>query len=127
MKNRKNLFVVAALTLAAASIGADAQDTSIARDNYLKYYNETPAVPSAAKEEAMEAYRAYFGRHGYREVSQATWQKAYPEAVAKLTADGRFADLRDADAGKAENGHRRADQALCAQAFPDNREYRLRI
>ena len=105
MKNRKNLFVVAALTLAAASIGADAQDTSIARDNYLKYYNETPAVPSAAKEEAMEAYRAYFGRHGYREVSQATWQKAYPEAVAKLTADGRFADLRDADAGKAEKGN----------------------
>ena len=84
---------------------AQEKEAQVARDNYLKYYKEAPAVYSQEKEQALDEFRTYFSKHVYRGSGVKNWAKLYEEYAGKLQADGTFSDLADRDAGKAEKGN----------------------
>lgn len=85
-------------------IGAEKRDGSaevkFAFDNYHRYANEAKAVKNPAKEQAVEAYRQYYGKNGYRRSSLDTSLSA-KECISQLNDKGQFVDMIEL-----ENKHR---------------------
>ena len=85
-------------------IGAEKRDGSaevkFAFDNYRRYANEAKGVKNPAKEQAVEAYRQYYGKNGYRRSSLDTSLSA-KECISQLNDKGQFVDMIEL-----ENKHR---------------------
>lgn len=106
MKTDRIFFIAAAFSMLFAvtfSLQAGETERRISVENYRKYYRQAYAESEPGKVAAIEDFREYFSRNPYR-LSQIKGRE-YRKYIPLLQDDGRFSDLKDEDAGKAEEGN----------------------
>lgn len=96
---------------------AFAQDAErqVAFENYRKYATEACNQADAVKKEAVNRYRDYFAKHGYRKFG--TSAKGWEKHVPLLNADGSFSDLNANEVGKAKDGNAANSGAVIVDAL----------
>ena len=106
------LTIMVCSVLSSAILQAGETERRISFENYRKYYALSYDTAPVEKIRSLAAFREYFAIHPFSLTSGINDRK-YSDYLPLLQKDGKFSDLKDEDAGKADIGGNEANSAGC--------------